>query len=186
MYNEGRDEFYYLTAYNENYAQPAISAANDEGILRGIYLASPANKTAPKKSRSKSTLTVHLLGSGSIMQQVLEAQQILADRGISADVYSVTSYSQLYRDAIECDEWNRAHENETPRQPYISRVLSECSGRFVAATDFMTVLPASVAKWIPGELVCLGTDGYGLSESRPVLRDHFGVSAEQIAQAASQ
>jgi pyruvate dehydrogenase E1 component len=112
------------------------------------------------------------------------AQDELAKQGIAADVYSVTSYNLLYRDAIECEQWNRAHPEEETRIPFLSRVLEGCSGKFVAASDYMKVLPASIARWVPGDLVCLGTDGYGLSESRPVIRDHFGVSAEYIIRAA--
>jgi pyruvate dehydrogenase E1 component len=127
---------------------------------------------------------VHLFGSGSIMQQVLTAQEELAKQGIAADVYSVTSYNLLYRDAMECEQWNRAHPEDETRIPYLSTVLDGCSGRFVTASDYMKVLPASVARWVPGDLVCLGTDGYGLSESRPVIRNHFGVSADHIIRAA--
>ena len=120
------------------------------------------------------------------MQQVMQAQTLLAEQGVAADVYSVTSYNQLYRDGIECEAWNQAHPQENPKTPYVERLLAGRTGRFVAISDFMKVLPASIAKWVPGELICLGTDGYGLSESRPVLRDHFGISAEHIARVASQ
>ncbi len=118
------------------------------------------------------------------MQQVLAAQEILAKQGIAADVYSVTSYNLLYRNSVECEAWNLAHQTEKPMIPWLTQVLKNCSGKFVAASDFMKVLPASIARWVPGDLICLGTDGYGLSESREVLRDHFGISAERIVDAA--
>jgi pyruvate dehydrogenase E1 component len=181
MYTEQEDIFYYLTVYNENYSQPELPAGAEEGILRGIYLF----KQADESLSGNTTPQVHLFGSGSIMQQVLAAQQLLADQGIAADVYSVTSYNLLYRDAVECEAWNLSHADENPKVPWISQVLENCSGKFVAASDFMKVLPASIARWVPGDLICLGTDGYGLSESRPVLRDHFGISAEHIARAVN-
>ena len=180
MYTEQEDVFYYLTVYNENHPQPALPEGAEDGILKGIYRFKKADAGLPGHKQPK----VHLFGSGSIMQQVLIAQDELAKQGIAADVYSVTSYNLLYRDAIECEQWNRAHPEEETRIPYLSRVLEGCSGKFVAASDYMKVLPASIARWVPGDLVCLGTDGYGLSESRPVIRDHFGVSAEHIIRAA--
>lgn len=180
MYTDQEDVFYYLTVYNENYPQPALLAGSEEGILSGIYRFRPAAAHLPEASSAR----IHLLGSGSIMQQVLAAQDQLAQQGVAADVYSVTSYNLLYRNAMECEQWNRAHPDEQKRIPHLSRALQDVSGRFVAVSDYMKVLPASVAKWIPGELVCLGTDGYGLSESRPNLRTHFGISADCIVEAA--
>lgn len=180
MYTEQEDIFYYLTVYNENHPQPALPDAAEKGILRGIYLF----KKADKSLAGHKAPQIHLFGSGSIMQQVLAAQELLAEQGIAADVYSVTSYNLLYRDAVECEAWNLSHPDDNPKVPWLSQVLENCSGKFVAASDFMKVLPASIARWVPGDLVCLGTDGYGLSESRPVLRDYFGISAENIARAA--
>jgi pyruvate dehydrogenase E1 component len=179
MYTEQEDIFYYLTVYNENYPQPALPTGVEEGILRGIYLFKKADRSLSENKAPQ----VHLFGSGSIMQQVLAAQQILEDQGITADVYSVTSYNLLYRDAVECEKWNLSHPDENPKIPWLTQVLENCSGKFVAASDFMKVLPASIARWVPGDLVCLGTDGYGLSESREALRDHFGISAERIVNA---
>jgi len=180
MYTEQEDIFYYLTVYNENYTQPALIEGTEEGILGGIYLFKKADESLP----DSNTPQVHLFGSGSIMQQVLAAQEMLAEQGIAADIYSVTSYNLLYRDAVECEARNRDHPDERTRTPFLSQVLEGCSGKFVAASDFMKVLPASIARWVPGDLICLGTDGYGLSESRPVLRDYFGISAEKIVRAA--
>ncbi len=180
MYTEQEDVFYYLTVYNENHPQPALPEGAEDGILKGIYRFKKADASLPGHEQPE----VHLFGSGSIMQQVLIAQDELAKQGIAADVYSVTSYNLLYRDAMECEQWNRAHPGDETRIPYLSQVLDGCSGKFVAASDYMKVLPASIARWVPGDLVCLGTDGYGLSESRPALRDHFGISAVNIARAA--
>jgi len=182
MYTEQEDVFYYLTVYNENYPQPALTDGTEEGILRGIYRFKKADEELPGHKSPQ----VHLFGSGSIMQQALEAQEILAAQGIAADVYSVTSYNLLYRDAMECEAWNLAHPDEKPRVPWLTRTLENCSGKFVAASDFMKVLPASIARWVPGDLVCLGTDGYGLSESREDLREHFGISATHIVRAARE
>jgi pyruvate dehydrogenase E1 component len=181
MYTEQEDLFYYLTVYNENYPHPELSPNSEEGILRGIHLYKAADKSLPDHDKPQ----VHLFGSGSIMQQVLGAQEILASQGIAADVYSVTSYNLLYRDAMECEAWNRAHPLDEPKSPYLSKILENCCGKFVAASDFMKVLPASIARWVPGDLICLGTDGYGLSESREQLRDYFEISAESIASAAN-
>jgi len=180
MYSEQEDVFYYLTVYNENYPQPALPADADAGILKGMYLF----KAGDASLADADSPPIQLLGSGSIMQQVLTAQQLLADQGIAADVYSVTSYSLLYRDAVDCEAWNRDHPDDPDRQPYLTELLADKSGRFIAVSDYMKVLPASIARWVPGELICLGTDGYGLSESRETLRDHFGISAEQIVRAA--
>jgi len=182
MYTEQEDVFYYLTVYNENHPQPALPEDAGQGILRGMYRFRKADESLPGHEAPQ----VHLLGSGSIMQQALQAQEKLAGQGIAADVYSVTSYSLLYRDGMDCEKWNRDHPDDERKIPYITRILGGVSGRFIAVSDYMKVLPACIAKWIPGELVCLGTDGYGLSESRENLRNHFGISAEHIVQAASQ
>jgi len=180
MFVEQEDVFYYLTVYNENYAHPAMPAGAEQGILRGIY----RFKSTAAAQSGNNPAKIHLFGSGSIMQQVLGAQAILAENGFAADVWSVSSYNLLYRDAIECEEWNRTNPAETPREPYLTKALAGASGVFVAASDYMKVLPASIAQWVPGTLVCLGTDGFGLSESRSALREHFGISSEQIARAA--
>jgi pyruvate dehydrogenase E1 component len=182
MYTEQEDVFYYVTVYNENYPQPALPDGSDDGILRGIYCFRKADEFLTDNENPQ----VHLLGSGSIMQQALQAQEELARQGIAADVYSVTSYNLLYRDAMNCEKWNRDNPDDKEKIPFLTKVLNGATGRFIAVSDYMKVLPASIAKWVPGELVCLGTDGYGLSESRPVIREHFGISSEHIVQAALQ
>ena len=180
MYTEQEKIFYYITVYNENYPMPAVTdfARVEQGVLRGIYCFARSSVT------DTSVPKVNLFGSGSIMMQVLTARDQLEARGISVDVWSVTSYNELSRDALDCERWNRLHPDEEPRQAYIERVLSDASGVFVAASDFMKALPNGIAPWIPGRFAVLGTDGYGLSESREVLRDYFEVSPEHIVLAA--
>lgn len=117
------------------------------------------------------------------MQQVLKANDQLLDLGITANVWSVTSYSLLYRDAIDCEAWNRRHATRNPRVPYIVQALRDASGIFVAASDYMKLLPASIARWVPGRLVCLGTDGFGLCDTRDKLREYFDIGSKQIVAA---
>jgi pyruvate dehydrogenase E1 component len=176
MYQEDEDLFYYLTAYNEDYAMPEMPKGSQEGILRGIYKyqAAPGNKAI-----------VQLFGSGSIFNEALRAQSILAEKyGVHADVWSVTSYNQLRRDALTCERRNRLHPGEPARQPYILKALEGSKGPIVAATDFMKIVPDQLAPWLGGRLVALGTDGFGRSDNREHLRRHFEINAESIAFAA--
>ncbi|MDH3714070.1 MAG: pyruvate dehydrogenase (acetyl-transferring), homodimeric type [Gammaproteobacteria bacterium] len=180
MYVEQEDVFYYLTLYNENYTMPAIDNVRtvEEGVLRGMYRLHGSSANTPAK--------VHLLGAGSIIQQVLQAKTLLAERGIAVDVWSVTSFNLLCRDAMETERWNRLHPEEKPRTAYLQRTLAGEQGVFVAVTDYVKALPNSIAPWIPGEYTVLGTDGYGLSEAREALRDHFEISPQHIVIAALQ
>lgn len=182
MYELQEDRFYYITLYNENYSMPAIAdvAELEEGILRGIYRYREGN------AGLHSSASVHLLASGPIMQQALEAQSLLEEMEIRADVWSVTSFNELYRDAIETERWNRLHPTEPQRIPYLSQVMADEKGVFVAASDYMKALSSSIASWIPGRYQVLGTDGYGMSESRPDLRNHFEIDARFITVAALQ
>jgi pyruvate dehydrogenase E1 component len=176
MYVDGEPVFYYLTVTNEPLAMPEMpSEANlREGILKGLYRFKQSAKNDVK-------LRAQLFGSGTIMYEVLKAQQILEDKyGVGADVWSVTSYKQLYREANDCERWNMLHPGTTPRIPYISKVLKDAPGVFVAASDYMKVLPESIARWVPGRMVALGTDGFGRSENRASLRDFFEVDAKHI------
>jgi pyruvate dehydrogenase E1 component len=123
------------------------------------------------------------MGSGTIMYQVLEAQKILEEKyGVAADVWSVTSYKNLYRDANDCERWNMLHPGEQAKVPYVTQAFNkaDAKGPFIAASDYMKVLPESISQWIPGRLVALGTDGYGRSEGRKSLRDFFEVDAKHI------
>ena len=177
MYEVGEDAFYYITMYNEDYPMPAMPAGESirEGILRGIYRFQAAQKEAAK---------AHLLGSGPILNEVLRAQQILAERySLATDVWSVTSYNELRRDCLEVERWNRLHPAEPERIPFLVQALSEAKGPVVAASDYMKALPDGLAPWLPGRLVSLGTDGFGRSDNRQRLRRHFEVDAESIVAA---
>lgn len=128
---------------------------------------------------------MHLLGSGAILNEVLKAQQILEeDYEVAADVWSVTSYKELYHDAIECERWNLLNPGKKPKVPYLRSLLEKEQGSFVAASDYMKILPATVAQWLPGALHCLGTDGFGRSDDRQHLRDFFEVDARYVVLAA--
>ncbi len=186
MYMENESIFYYLTVTNEPLAMPEMpkDAKVREGILRGLYRFKTSQKPdAQKQHGQKQGGKPHaqLLGSGTIMFEVLKAQNILEEQyGVAADVWSVTSYKQLYRDANDCERWNMLHPAEEPKIPYVTRTLKDAPGPFIAASDYMKVLPESLAKWVPGQLVSLGTDGFGRSESRAALRDFFEVDAKHI------
>ena len=173
MVKNEEDTWYYITLQNENYPMPAMPEGSEEGILRGLYRF--------RSATAKHPLRAQLFGSASIIMQVLEAQEILAnDYGIAADVWSATSYQQLRDDALKCERWNRLHPGAEARTPYISRVLEGVEGPFIAATDYMKTLPDLISRWVPGRLVPLGTDGYGMSDNRPELRRHFEVDAQSI------
>ncbi len=176
MYVDGESIFYYLTVTNEPLPMPEMPAGDDvrTGILKGLYRFKPTGKQDAK-------LRAQLFGSGTIMFEVLKAQQILEEKyGVGADVWSVTSYKELYREANDCERWNLLHPGQTARVPFITQTLKNAPGPFVAASDYMKVLPESIARWIPGRLVSLGTDGFGRSENRAALRDFFEVDAKHI------
>ncbi|WP_321366306.1 pyruvate dehydrogenase (acetyl-transferring), homodimeric type [uncultured Desulfuromusa sp.] len=180
MYCHQEDLIYYLTVMNENYKMPAMPKQKGvrEGIIKGMY----RFQSAQIKGKNSK---VHLLGSGAILNEVIKAQNLLeADYGIAADVWSVTSYKELYQDAIDVERWNLLHPKGKPKKTYISQLLEKEEGVFVAASDYMKVLPASVSQWFPGPVHCLGTDGFGRSDSRSALRDFFEVDARYIVVAA--
>jgi len=138
-----------------------------------------------KSTVEKAETKIQLFGSGTILNKVVEAQQILAEKyGIAADVWSVTSYKELHRDAIDTERWNMLHPGEKPRLPYVAETLQGVSGPFVAASDYVRALPESVGKWIPGAMLSLGTDGFGRSDGRRHLREFFEVDQNYIAFAA--
>jgi len=176
MYEQQEDHFYYLTVYNENYVQPHMPEGVREGILKGMYR---FRASASGKAR------VQLFGSGPILNEALRAQKILEGKyQIACDVWSVTSYNALRREALATERWNRLHPTEPARVPYLLQALEGSKGPIVAATDYMKILPDQIAPWLPGRLVSLGTDGFGRSENRQHLREHFEISAEAIAAAA--
>ncbi len=171
MYVEGEDIFYYLTLYNENYAMPPMPEGTQEGILKGLYKFKPG----PENKKLKA----HLLGSGPIIREALRAQQILAEKfDVSADVWSATSYKLLRNDALRLQRWNMLHPTESPKTPYVSKLLEKEHGVFVAVSDNMKIVPDQIAPWVPGGLTVLGTDGFGRSDTRDKLRRFFEVDAE--------
>jgi len=176
MYVNGESIFYYLTVGNEPLPMPAMPAGEEvrNGILRGLYLFKPSQKKDEK-------LSAQLFGSGAIMFEVLKAQEILETKyDVAADVWSVTSYKELYRDGNDCERWNMLHPAEKPKMPFVTEQLKDSQGVLVAASDYMKVLPESITQWMPRPLVALGTDGFGRSEGRNALRDFFEVDAKHI------
>ncbi len=176
MYQENEDLFYYLTVYNENYAQPPMPEGVRDGILKGLYRFRPA---------PEGKAAAHLFGSGPILNEALKAQQILAERyHVAADVWSVTSYTELRREALAVERWNRLHPAEAPRRPYVEQALEGTEGPIIASSDYMKAVADQIAPWLCDRLVALGTDGFGRSENREHLRNFFEVGANHIAAAA--
>jgi pyruvate dehydrogenase E1 component len=176
MYAEQENVFYYLTCMNENYAHPALPEGAEEGILKGMYRL---------RSGGKGKVRVNLLGSGTILREVLAAAELLErEFGVPADVYSVTSFSELRREALDVERWNLLHPGDEARVPWVSALLAETEGPFVAATDYMRTVPDQIRQWVPGRYVVLGTDGYGRSDSREALRGFFEVDRRYVALAA--
>jgi pyruvate dehydrogenase E1 component len=174
MYGDApEDLFYYLTLYNENYPMPPMPEGAEDGILKGLYrfAAAPEGPSRPAS----------ILFSGTAQGAAREAQQILAEHhDVAVDLWSVTSYKALREDALASIRWNRLHPSELARTPYVTETLSGSDGPFVAVTDFMKAIPDQVARWVPGHLITLGTDGYGRSDSRAALRRHFETDAAHL------
>ncbi len=174
MYQEQESIFYYITIMNESYLQPSMPKGVKGGILKGIYKFSNSKLNSSKAK-------AQLLGSGTILNKVLNAQKILEDKyQISADVWSVTSYKELHRDALQAERWNMFHPDKPAHIPYITKVLKSAKGVFVAASDYSKTLPESISKWLPGPLISLGTDGFGRSDGRRHLRDFFEIDEKYI------
>lgn len=178
MYEEQENIFYYITAYNENYPMPALPKKKnlERSIIAGGYLL--------QSTKSEVDSEIHLLGSGSIMQQVLAAGNKLEAMGFSVSVFSVTSYNELSREADECERYNRLNPFAKQKTSYITQLFAETSGSYVAVTDYMKALANSIAPWMPANFTSLGTDGYGLSESRADLREYFEIDPDSICLAA--
>ncbi|MGD0199363.1 MAG: pyruvate dehydrogenase (acetyl-transferring), homodimeric type [Bryobacteraceae bacterium] len=175
MYQQNEDLFYYFTVSNENYAQPPMPEGAREGILRGLY----RYKAAPN-----GKAVAQLFGSGALVNEALKAQQILAEKyNLAADVWSVTSYNELRRQALAIERWNRLHPAEAPRRSYLEEALAGAEGPIVASTDYMKAVADQIAPWLAGRLVSLGTDGFGRSDNREHLRQFFEVGANHIAAA---
>ena len=180
MYRRGDNVFYYITLYNEQYEMPAMPASENfrEGILRGMYKFRAAEKPG-KLPR------VHLFGSGPLLRAALRAQEILREKfEVAADVWSVTSYNELYRDALRCDRHNRLNPEQPPQIPFVFRCLADEPWPVVATSDYLKSMAHRIAPWTPKGLTALGTDGFGRSDTRESLRRHFEVDAEHTAYAA--
>ncbi|HEY8372314.1 MAG TPA: pyruvate dehydrogenase (acetyl-transferring), homodimeric type [Pseudonocardiaceae bacterium] len=179
MYGENpEDVFYYITVYNEPYLQPAEPENLDvEGLLRGLYRYKPAEGSSGPR--------VQLLASGVAMPWALKAQQMLAEEwGVQADVWSATSWGELRREAVECERYNLLHPEAEPRVPYVTQVLGDQPGPVVAVSDWMRAVPDLIRPYVPKDMITLGTDGFGFSDTRPAARRHFLVDAESITVAA--
>ena len=174
MYGDApEDIFYYITLYNETYPMPPMPDGVEDGIVRGLYRYRPAPEGRAHRAQ--------ILGSGTGMLAALEAQRLLSDEhDVAADVWSATSYKQLRDDALGAERWNRLHPTDPPRRPYVVEALAEAEGPIVAVSDFVKVVPDQIARWVPQPFIPLGTDGFGLSDTRTALRQHFEVDAAHI------
>jgi len=163
---------------NEQYAMPEMPQGAHDGILKGLYRYRAASKPG-------AALRAQLFGSGAILPEVIKAQEILESKyNVSADVWSVTSYTELYREGHACERWNMLHPGETPRVPYVTQCLADAPGVLIAASDYVKAMPDSIDRWLPRPLTALGTDGYGRSDSRAALREFFEVDYRYIIVAA--
>jgi len=180
MYEMREDVFYYITIMNENYVQPEIPTSKNikDGILKGLY---KFKKSDLKNAKEK----VQLLGSGTILNEVIKASQTLEEKyGVAADVWSVTSYKNLHLDAQEIERWNMLNPDKEAKLPFVAEITKGESGVFVAASDYVQLSTDAIAKWFPSPLHSLGTFGFGRSEGRTSLRDFFEVDAKHIAYAS--
>ena len=177
LYQEGETAIYYITVENENYVMPDMPEGVEDGIIRGMYQFNAAD--------AGRDLEVQLFGSGAILRSALDAQRILADDfGVSSNVWSVTSYNQLRRDAHEARRWNMLHPGEAPRKSYVESQLEGVKGPVIAASDYVRAVTEQISPFVPDDFYALGTDGMGRSETREALRSHFEVDAQHIALAA--
>jgi pyruvate dehydrogenase E1 component len=176
MFADQENVFYYITAMNENYVHPPMPKGAEEGIIKGLYLFQKGGK---KKKR------VQLMGSGTILREVIAAADLLHDDwGVEADIWSATSLTELARDGRDCDRWNRLHPTEKPRVPYVTQCLEGQSGPVIAATDYIQLYADKIRKWVPARYEVLGTDGFGRSDTRAQLRKHFEVNSVHVVVAA--
>jgi pyruvate dehydrogenase E1 component len=182
MYGEGEQAFYYITVMNEQYDMPAMPDGVRDGIIKGLYRFNTA-AGSDAKSKTKAKARAQLIGSGAILNEVVKAQGLLAKYGVAADVWSATSYNELYRDAHRVERWNLLHPTEPKRVPYVTQCLAETEGIVVAASDYLKSQPDMISRWVGRPVVTLGTDGFGRSEDRASLRDFFEVDARYITAA---
>jgi len=176
MYGDGEAVFYYLTVMNEQYEMPPMPDGVQEGILKGLY---PFRAADRKGAKARA----QLVGSGAILNEVVSAQELLASYGVAADVWSATSYNELYRDAHRAERWNLLHPGEKPRVSHVAACLSRTEGPVVAASDYLKSQPDMIARFVGRPMVTLGTDGFGRSEDRASLRRFFEVDARHVAAA---
>jgi pyruvate dehydrogenase E1 component len=174
MYVDQESIFYYLTVMNEQYAMPEMPKGAKEGILKGMYKFRAASKP-------KAALRAQLFGSGAILPEVIKAQEILESKyDVSADVWSVTSYTELYRDGHAAERWNMLHPADSVRVPYVTQCLKDAPGVLIAASDYVKAMPDAIDRWLPRPLTVLGTDGFGRSETRAALREFFEVDYRYV------
>jgi pyruvate dehydrogenase E1 component len=179
MYAEQEDVFYYITLMNENYEHPAMPPGVEEGIRRGMYHLSSTEGPAPYAPR------VQLLGSGTILREVIAAADLLAaDFGVAADVWSVPSFTELRRDGLEVERWNMLHPTEPPRRAYVETLLDGQAGPVVASTDYVRAFADQIRPFVPRRYRVLGTDGFGRSDYRRTLRSFFEVDRYHVTLAA--
>ena len=172
MYTDDESVYYYISVMNENYAQPALPAGSTEGIIKGAHQI---------RTGGKGKVRATLLGSGTILRESLAAADLLEQKfNIPADVYSVTSFSELRREALDCERWNLLNPDKAPRVPYVQSLFAKAAAPIIAATDYMRTVSDQIRQWLPAGYVTLGTDGFGLSDARAPLRRHFEVDRNFI------
>jgi len=176
MCEEQEDVFYYLTVMNENYVQPSLPDDAEEGILRGMYLLREGTGEGPR---------VQMLGSGAILREVIAGAELLeSDFGVASDIWSVTSFTELRREGLAMERWNRLHPLEEPRRSWVESSLAGRGGPYVAATDYVRTFAEQIRPFVPGRYAVLGTDGFGRSDYRVKLRRFFEVDRHHVAVAA--
>jgi pyruvate dehydrogenase E1 component len=181
MYDTQEDVYYYITVMNENYPHPEMPVNAERGILKGMYMFRESSRT----DRENSGLRVQLLGSGTILREVMAAAEILEkEYGVIADIWSVTSFNELRREALDVTRWNMLHPGEPPKLPYVGACLEGHEGPVVAATDYMKIFADQIREFVPRRYKVLGTDGFGRSDTRQKLRQFFEVDRYYVAIAA--
>jgi pyruvate dehydrogenase E1 component len=181
MYSDDESVFYYITLLNENYAHPPMPKGVEEGICKGMYL---LQKGARGKAKSAPP-RVQLLGSGSILREIIAGAELLKeDFGVESDVWSTTSFTQLRREGMATERWNRLHPSEKPKKSYVEQCLEGQDGPVIASTDYMRAVADQIRPFVPGRYLTLGTDGFGRSDTRQQLRRFFEVDRYQVVVAA--
>jgi pyruvate dehydrogenase E1 component len=181
MYQEQEDVYYYITVMNENYLHPEIPKGAEQGILKGMYLFREGNKERGKNSKPR----VQLLGSGTILREVIAAAEILKEEyGVTADIWSVTSFNELRREALGITRWNMLHPTEPAKLSYVRSCLEGRDGPVVAATDYMKIFADQIREFVPGQYKVMGTDGFGRSDTREKLRQFFEVDRYYVTVAS--